>query len=170
MKARWQAFKKRHWDGRAARERRAIVFAALALSPILAYFLFWQPAHVANKKLRADVPNMRIQAAHLRTQLAEAERLRHSPHPAVFDATALKVAVEASALRHNIRDAISTLDAQEPNAVRITLASVSFEQWMLWLRDLQQEQHIRAESVGIAALPLAGMVKVSATLNNGGTH
>lgn len=170
MKARWQVFKKRHWDGRAASERRAIAFAALALSPLLAYFLLWQPAHAANKKLRADIPAMRTQAVHLRTQMAEVEMLRHHPHPALLDATALKTAVEESALRHKMRDAISSLDAQEPNAVRITLASVSFEQWLNWLRDLQQEQHIRAESVGIAALTQAGMVKVSATLTNGGAQ
>ena len=170
MKARWQAFRKRHWNGRAARERRAIVVGALALSPLLVYFLLWQPAHVASAKLRASVPAMRAQAAHLRTQAVEAETLRHHPRPAVLDADALKKAVEESAMRHQMRDAITSLDAQQPNAVRITLAAVSFEQWLNWLRNLQQEQHIRAESVGIAALPQAGMVKVNATLTNGGTQ
>lgn len=170
MKARWQAFKKRHWDGRAARERRAIALATLILSPFLAYFLLWQPAHVANKKLRIAIPIMRAQTAHLRTQMAEVEMLRHHPHPAILNASALKAAVEASAQRHKMRDAISSLDTQEPNAVRITLASVSFEQWVNWLRALQQEQHIRAESVGIAALTQVGMVKISATLTNGETH
>lgn len=168
MKARWLAFKKRHWDGRVARERRAIALAVLALSPLLAYFLLWQPAHVANTRLRADVPVMRAQAVRLHAQAGEVEMLRHSPHPAVLDANALKLAVEASAVRHQMREAITTLDAQEPRAVRITFSSVSFEQWLHWLRDLQQEQHVRAESAGIAALPQAGMVRVSATLVNGG--
>lgn len=170
MKARWLAFKKRHWDGRAARERRAIALGALILSPLLAYFLLWQPAHVANTKLRANVPAMRAQAAHLRTQAAEAETLRHHPHLAVLDANMLKTAIEESAERHQMRNAITNLDAQQPNAVRITLATVPFEQWLNWLRSLQQEQHIRAESVGIAALPQPGMVKISATLTNGGTQ
>lgn len=170
MKARWQAFKKRHWDGRAARERRAIALATLGLSPFLAYFLLWQPAYVANKKLRVAIPAMRAQAAHLRTQMAEVEMLNHRPHPAILDATSLRAAVEASSLRHKMRDAISSLDAQEPNAVRVTLASVSFEEWVNWLRVLQQEQHIRPESVGIAALTQPGMVKISATLTNGETH
>jgi len=169
MKARWQAFKKRHWDGRTAHERRTITFTALVLSPLLAYFLLWQPAHTANKKLRASIPTMRAQAAHLHTQAEEVEMLRHRPHPAMLDATALKTAVEASALRHKMREAISSLDAQKPNAVRIMLASVSFEQWVYWLRDLQQEQHIRVESVSIAALPQPGLVKINATLTNGGT-
>lgn len=170
MKARWQALRKRHWDDRAARERRAIIVGALALSPLLVYFLLWQPAHVASAKLRASVPAMRAQAAHLRTQAVETETLRHHPRPAILDADALKKAIEESAVRHQLRDTITSLDAQQPNAVRITLAAVSFAQWLNWLRSLQQEQHIRAESVGIAAMPQAGMVKVNATLTNGGTQ
>lgn len=170
MKARWLAFRKRHWDGRAARERRALALGALVLSPLLAYFLVWQPAHVAGAKLRDSAPVMRAQAAQLRTQAVEAETLRHRPHPAVLDASALRAAVEESAVRHQMREALTSLDAQQPNAVRITLAAVSFEQWLNWLRSLQQEQHIRAESVGIAPLPQAGIVKINATLTNGGVQ
>lgn len=170
MKTRWLAFKKRHWDSRAARERRALALGALVLSPLLAYFMIWQPAHVAGAKLRDSVPVMRAQAVHLRAQAAEAETLRHRPHPAVLDASALKVAVEESAARHQMREALASLDAQQPNAVRITLAAVSFEQWLNWLRSLQQEQHIRAESVSIAPLPQTGIAKISATLTNGGAQ
>lgn len=167
MKARWQAFRKRHWDGRAANERRAIALAAWVLTPLLAYFLLWQPAHHANAGLRASIPALRIQAALLRTQASEAEALRHRSRPAVLDANALKAAVEESAARHKLRDTLSTLDAGGANSVRITLAAVSFEQWLHWLRDLQQEQHIRAESAAIAALPQTGMVRINATLTNG---
>lgn len=170
MKARWQAFRKRHWDGRAASERRAIALGALVLSPLFAYFLIWQPAHVAGAKMRDSVPAMRAQAEHLRAQAEEAETLRHHPKPAVLDANALKTAVEESAMRHQMREALTSLDVQPPNGVRITLTAVSFEQWLNWLRNLQQEQHIRAESVGIAPLPQTGMVKISATLTNGGAQ
>lgn len=168
MKARWLAFRKRHWDGRTVRERRALMLAALVLFPVIAYFLLWQPAHVANTQLRASVPAMRAQAAHLRTQAAEVEMLRHRPRPAMLDASALKTAIVESAVRHKMRDAISALDAEGPHAVRLTLAAVSFEQWLQWLRDLQQEQHIRAESASIAALPQSGLVKINATLTIGG--
>ena len=170
MKARWLAFKKRYWDARAANERRAISLGALLLSPLIAYFLLWQPAHVASAKLHASVPAMRAQAAHLRAEVIEAETVRHLPHPAVLDANALKTAVEESAVRHQMRTAITSLDAQQPNAVRVTLVAVSFEKWINWLRSLQQEQHIRVESTGVAPLPQIGMVKINATLINGGTE
>jgi type II secretory pathway component PulM len=170
MKARWQAFKKRYWDGRAAQERRIIGMGALILSPIIAYFLLWQPAHLANTKLLVSVSAMRSQAAHLRLQAVEAETVRHLPQPAILDANALKSAIEESAVRHQLRSAISSLDAQPPNTVRMTLDSVSFDQWVNWLRSLQQEQHIRVASGGIAPLPQKGFVKINATLINGGAE
>lgn len=170
MNARWLELKKRYWDSRAARERQALSLAALILLPLFAYMMLWQPAHSAVKKLHASVPAMRAQAARLTAQANEVARLRHLPQPAVLDASTLKETVETVAENHQLRDAFSTIDAQEPNAVRITLASVSFEQWLRWLRELQQEQNVRADSVNIVALPQAGMVKISATLTNGGAQ
>ncbi|MBI3903321.1 MAG: type II secretion system protein M [Nitrosomonadales bacterium] len=170
MKAHWIAFKKRNWDGRDVRERRMLGFAALILLPLLAWSLLWQPAHVATAKLRAEVPAMRAQAAHLRAQAEEAAALHHSALPAVLDARALKTAVEESATRHGMHDALSTLDAQEPNAVRVTLASVAYTQWLDWSRTLQREQHLRVDSANIVALPQTGMVKINATLSNGGAQ
>ena len=170
MKANWLTFKKQYWDARSPQERNALKLAAWVLTPVLLYFVLWQPAHNAVQKLHVSVPGMYMSAERLRNHASEVEMLRHRPKPALLDAVALKSAVEDSALRHNLREAISTLDLQQPNAVRISFVSVSFEQWLRWLRALQQEQHIRADSVSVATLSQAGMVKVSATLVNGGSQ
>lgn len=167
MKARWIDFRKRHWDGRSARERQILAFSALLLLPVIIYWLLWQPAHHSSLKLRASVPVLRAQAGQMRVQVAEVERLRHQPRPAVLDAGALKSAIEASATRYQLREVLSSLDAAGPNSVRMTLASVSFEQWLGWLRNLERESHIRAESVSVTALPQPGLVAVNATLTNG---
>jgi len=170
MKAGWLEFKKRNWESRSAQERKVLKLTVWALIPVLIYFVLWQPAHLAVKKLRVSVPLMHMEAERLHTQAGEVEMLRHRPKPAMLDAVAMKSTIEDSASRHSLREAVSTLDLQEPNAVRITFASVSFEQWLRWLRALQQEQHIRADSVSVAVLPQAGMVKISATLVNGGAQ
>lgn len=167
MKARWIEFRKRHWDGRSMRERQVLAFSALLLLPVVAYWLLWQPAYSASTKLRATVPLLRAQAEQMRAQVAEAEALRHRPRPAVLDDGALKQAIEASATRHQLREALSSLDAAGPHSVRMTLVSVPFEQWLGWLRDLERENHIRAESVSVTALPQPGLVAVNATLTNG---
>ncbi|MDR2195384.1 MAG: type II secretion system protein M [Gallionellaceae bacterium] len=170
MNARWQTFKKNVWDSRSAQERRTLMIAAWILVPLLAYAVLWYPAHTAVNKLRVEIPAMRAQAAHMRVEAEEAAALRHAPQPALLDAAALKTAIEESAARHQLRAAITSLDAQPPHAVRITLDAVSFEQWLAWLRSLQSEQHVRADSLVITALPQTGAVKVSATLVNGGSQ
>lgn len=168
MKAAWLNFKKSNWDSRSLQERKVLKFAAWGLLPVLIYLVLWQPARTAVKKLHVGVPAMHMQTERLRSQSSEVEMLRRRPKPALLDAVALKSTLEDSAVRHGLREAISTLDLQQPNAVRISLVSVSFEQWLRWLRVLQQEQHIRADSVSVAMLPQTGMVKISATLINGG--
>ena len=170
MKANWLTFKARYWDVRSQQERNAAKLAGWILAPVLVYFVMWQPAHNAVRKLRASMPVMYVEAERLRNHASEVELLRHRPKPALLDAVALKSAVEDSASRYNLREAISTLDLQQPNAVRISFASVSFEQWLHWLQAIQLEQHIRADSVSVATLPQAGMVKISATLTNGGSQ
>lgn len=167
MKALGLAVRKRYWDARASAERRMIALAASILLPLLALFLLWQPAHNAVARLRVSVPAMRMQAALLRDQTAEVARLSHYPRPALLDGNALKSVIETSAEQHHIREAITALDAQGPGSVRVTLDSVSFDQWLLWLRDLQQEQHVRVDSAGVAALAQPGMVKIISTLTNG---
>ncbi len=168
LKVHSQAFIKKHWLSRTPSERQILTLAASILLPLLTYLLLWQPAHTAVEKLHLNLPVMRAQALQLHAQAAEVARLRHLPKPAVLDAHSLKSAVEATLARHQMRDALSALDTQEPNAVQITLAAISFEQWLYFLHELQQEQHVRAESISIAALPQTGMVKITATLSNGG--
>jgi type II secretory pathway component PulM len=170
MNAHWLTFKKQNWDSRSLQERRVIKFSAWALAPVLVYFILWQPAHTAVQKLHASVPVMSMEVERLRNQAGEVEMLRHRPKPALLDALAMKSTIEDSASRHNLRESISTLDLQQPNAVRITFSSVSFEQWLRWLKSMQQEQHIRADSVSVVMLPQTGMVKISATLINGGAQ
>lgn len=170
MKSSWLEFRKQHWDARSAQERMVMRYTGWALLPLLIYLILWQPAHDAVKKLQLAVPAMTRQAEKLRVQADEVEMLRHRAKPALLGAVALKTSVEESAQRHGLSVGISGLDLQEPNAVRISFASVPFEQWLLWLRALQQEQHIRADSVSVAMLPQAGMVKINATLINGGTQ
>ena len=167
MKTRWQELSSKHWNNRPVQERRIIAIASTLLFPIVFYFLLWQPAHHAVAMLHNTLPVLQAQALKLREQSAEVDALRHRPELAALDATALKSSIAESAARHQLRASITSLETQEPNGARITCDAVSFALWINWLRELEQEQHIRAEAISISALPQSGMVKVSATLNNG---
>lgn len=167
MKARLIALRLQHWDARPLPERRSIIIGASVVLPLLAYFLLWQTAHDAVGTLRKTLPKLRMQTEQMRLTAAQIEELRHRPQLAVMDALAVKTAVEESATRHQLRDALTSIAPQEPNGVRITITSVSFEAWLNWLRELQTSQHIRVDSVAITRLAEPGMVAVKATLTNG---
>jgi type II secretory pathway component PulM len=169
MKARLQIWRQQHWDTRPLSERRSILIGAGLIFPLLAYFLLWQPAHDALGKLHATLPKLRLQAEQMRLAGTLVGEMRHRPQLAVMDAAAVKTSIETSASRHQLRDALTTITAQEPNGVRITLNSVSFEKWLVWLRELQESQHIRVDSAAITPLSEAGMVSIRATLINGNT-
>lgn len=165
MKARLQILRQQHWDKRLLHERRAILFGAAIVLPLLTYFLLWQPSHDAVGKLRKTLPQLRMQTEQMHLASAQIEALRHRPQLAVMDALAVKRAIESSATTHGT--SLTTIDAQEPNGVRITLAAISFEKLLIWLRELQTSQHIRVDSISVTKLSDPGMVAVRATLTNG---
>jgi general secretion pathway protein M len=169
MKARLQKLREQHWENRAPNERKLIAIGALITLPLLSFFLLWQPAHESVAKLHTRLPQLRIQNEQMHQASVTIEDLRHRPQLATMDSLAVKTAIEESAIRHQLRAAVTTLDLHEPNGVRITLTSVSFAKWLIWLRELQQTQHIRIESVAITPLAEPGLVAVRATLTNGNT-
>ena len=167
MNARLQQLRQQHWDARPPQERKWIAVGALCLSPLLAYLLLWQPAHESLGKLHGTLPQLRIQTEQMRLASAQVEEMRHRPQLAVLNGSAIKAAVEESAAQHQLREALTTIEVQEPNGVRVTLVSVSFEKWLGWLRELQQSQHIRIETIAITPLSDSGLVAIRATLTNG---
>lgn len=167
MKTRWQELRTKYWINRPAHERRMITIAVIILLPIVYYYLLWQPAHQTVKKLQFTLPSLQAQLLKMKDQAAEVDMLRHRPVISALDATSLKSSVTDSASRHQLSGSITSLEAQEPNAVHLTCDAISFSAWINWLHELEQEQHIRADAISISPLAQAGMVKISATLTNG---
>ncbi len=166
MKATWEQFRKTAWDSRPPQDRRALTFAAAVLAPILAYLVLWQPAHSGVDRLQAQLPAMRTQAALMKREAREVDVLRQQAKPAMLNPSAMKTAIENSAEAFQLRGAIQSLEGMEPNGVRISFSSVPYAQWLDWVRRLQQEQHIRVDTLSVVALQTEGMVKIDATLVN----
>lgn len=170
MKSRLNTLRAQHWATRSQNERRSIVAGGALLLPLLGYFIFWQPAHDAVKKLHHNLPQLHIQTEQIRQAAVKVEEMRHRPQIATLDASAVTAAIDESATRHQLRALFTTLSAQEPNGTRLTASSISFEKWISWLRELEQSQHIRVDSLSITPLAQPGMVAVRATLTNGATQ
>lgn len=167
LNARWQELKKTSWGNRPLRERRVLAAGAAVLAPAVFYSLLWLPAHDGVDRLDKNLPLLRLQAAQMQRQVAEADTLRQRAQPAMLNPTAMKAVLENSAAAYQMRGAIESMEAVEPNGVRISLSSVPYAQWLEWVRSLQRDQHIRVETLSVVALQTGGMVKISATLVNG---
>lgn len=167
MNARLKAVREQYWTTRPAHERRLLLAVGAVVLPFLAYALLWRPAHQEVAKLQLLLPAQRIQAASMQQWAKEIDELRHRPAIAVLAPNALRAGVEESAVRHQVRAAINSIEVQEPNGVRVVIDAMSFARWLDWLRSLQQEQHIRVESLAITSLQETGMVSIRATMVSG---
>lgn len=169
LKTRWQQFRKTSWDSRSTQDRRALMAAAVVLAPILVYFVLWQPAHAGVARLEEKLPAMRTQAGLMKREVREIEVLQQQAKPTMLNPTEMKTIIENSAEASQLRSAIQSLEGMEPNGVRISFSSVPYALWLNWIRRLQQEQHIRVNTLSVVALQTEGMVKIDATLVNGVT-
>lgn len=167
MKTRWKELRSKYWNGRTAQEKRVIIVSGVVLIPVIYYFFLWQPAHNAVTKLKKTIPILQAQSLKMIDQASEVDALRHRPLLAGLDAAALKSSIIDSASRYQLSSALTSFELLKSNGVRITCDSISFAALISWLHVLEQEQHIRPDSISITALPQSGMVKISATLTNG---
>ncbi|HEY6096237.1 MAG TPA: type II secretion system protein M [Gallionellaceae bacterium] len=166
MKKYWNDIKSRYWNTRSKHEQQ-ILMVLIGVSLLLGFYLvLWRPAHSGVAKLQNSLPMLRVQATRLQQQAIEVEALRHRPKPAILDADNLKAAIEASAQRQQLRSALTSISLQDEHTVRLTFDSVPFSPWLKWLRNLQREQNVRAETVSVTATPQPGYVSASLTLTN----
>ncbi len=64
------------WQQLALRERGLVMLGIAVLVLGVAYLLLWEPAALGIRKLEADLPQLRVEAASLRAMADEAQRLR----------------------------------------------------------------------------------------------
>lgn len=167
LRARWLQFKKQSWDSRSAQDRRILTVLAVVLAPLIAYVLLWQPAHTGVARLETSLPLMRFQADWMRRQAEQVDMLQQRAKPSLLNPSEMKTAVERSAEAYQLRSAIESMEGIEPDGLRIAFSAVPYARWLEWARHLQQDQHIRIDTLDVVALHTEGMVKINATLVNG---
>ena len=64
------------WQQLALRERGLVMLGVSVLLLVVGYLLLWEPAALGIRKLEADLPQLRVQAASMRAMADEAQRLR----------------------------------------------------------------------------------------------
>ncbi len=151
---------RRAWESRAPRERMVIAALAAVLGTASILWVL-HSADRARGQLGPSIAALRTQAALLDQQAAEHELLRATPAPPASP-TDLRTLVQARVDAARLSGALTRLEAQDADHVRITFGAVSFADWLAWIAALQA-QHVRLESARVEALAAPGLVSVSAT-------
>ena len=98
------------WTGRVPRERRVLAFGLAALGALVFYAFVWQPAVDGVRRLQADLPGLRAQAAEVLAMAEETKGLRAAGGQAV----ALTPDTRMAAVRRSLERAGLLRDAPSP--------------------------------------------------------
>lgn len=160
MKERFQQF----WMQASPRERWLVGGGFGLLLIVLLVFYVWQPIVRDRQKLRANLPQLRINAEQMRLNAAEVVRLKTLPSSASLPNGGIRGAVEKSAVAFKLRDSMGQISMEGDGRISISMATVTFDNWVRWLGHLQEQYRIRLESCRVEALPQPGMVRIKAVL------
>ncbi len=156
MKQAWQTF----WLARNARERAILTVGGVFVLLALLYGLAWLPISEGRKKLVANLPQLRADAAQMRANLQEITGLQANTGAASGDA---RQAIESALQAAGMRDKVSAIDRVDSQRVRLTLNGVAFDGLLGLLENVQSQQRLRVETLQIQAAE-SGRVKGSVTL------
>ncbi len=156
MKHAWNEF----WQARNPRERMILSYGGVFLLLALLYGLAWLPVSEGRKKLSRNLPQLRVDAAQMRSGAQELTGLQANIGAALGDA---RQAVESGLQSANLRDKVSAVDRIDAQRVRLTLNGVAFDALLLFFENMQTQQRLRVESLQIQAAE-SGRVKGNVTL------
>ena len=162
MKQAWRTF----WQARNARERALLTIGSSFLMLVLLYGMAWLPISEGRKKLSTSLPQLRAEAAQMRTNLQEITALQgNGPRPPGTGAASgdARQAVESGLQAAGLRDKVSAVDRVDKQRVRLTLNGVAFDGFLGFLESMQSQQRLRVEILQIQAAE-SGRVKGSVTL------
>jgi len=148
------------WKSRTPRERWVITGLAIILI-IASYGWFVTSAHQVRTRLHSSMATLRAQAAQLRRDVSEYERLRAAP-PVSVTPVDLRILIKSQADALGVSRSLVEPEMQGSDQIRVVLNSLPFADWLSFVAAMQMQQ-VRLDNSRIQALPEPGMVSVTAT-------
>jgi type II secretory pathway component PulM len=143
-------------QGRSEREMRVVLALASIVALLLVFALVWLPLERARTRLQSELPTLRASLDAMRTQAAEAKRLRAMP--LAGNGAAPLAALAASP------PAGCQVTVLDPRRVRISAADASFTAIVEWLSAAQASHGLHVDSAHVEALGVPGRVKADIVL------
>ncbi|MCR4347280.1 MAG: type II secretion system protein M [Sulfuricaulis sp.] len=148
------------------RDRWLLIGGAVGLL-LVVYLSLWLPMQRELSRLRASVPQGKIQLAQMRVQAMEISQLRASGRVPQAGGNLL-VNLEQSATANGIRSRIIRMEPEGNGGARLSLEGVHFNALIGWLASLQNQGGVRIEKATFEAQPAAGTVNARLVLRSAG--
>jgi general secretion pathway protein M len=148
-----------YWLARTEQERKYLAGGGAVVLAALVYMLFVAPALNGREKLRAQLPQLRVEAANLQALAQEAGELARQPAVQVTPMT--KESLTASLAARSITPA-SLVNSGD--FAKLQVNGVAFANLYAWLDAQRRENRIVADDVAVTAGSPAGQVDAVLTL------
>lgn len=142
------------WQARNFRERLVLGAGTGFLLLAILYAYLWLPMQQQRANLQASLPALREQAQRMHTQMAEVKDLRTHAIPA--GNSDLRASLAQSAQAQGL--ALGNIVMQDTGHATVQLPTCAYLKVMAWLLKLQDQYHIRPQSVQLKAAGTPGMV------------
>jgi type II secretory pathway component PulM len=149
------------WRGRTHRERTALACGGLAVVLLLLYAFVWEPLRAEQKRLRAALPALRVQAAQFAVDAAEARRLRGGNH-AASTSEAPRSAIESAAATVGLRPRIKSVAEGADGRFQVAVEPMPYDALVRWIGTLTSGAGVTLESVQLRPGATSGTVIVDA--------
>lgn len=167
IKAMWQRVSLERLRTLPPRERWLYIGGGVAVLLIL-YLSLWLPVQRELSRLRALVPQEKVQLAQMRIQAMEINQLRASGRVPLGGGNLL-ANLEQSATASGIRARITRMEPEGNNGARLALDGVHFNALISWLANLQTQGGVRIEKATFEGQPAsAGTVNARVVLRSAG--
>lgn len=150
------------WTQRAAREKLALVLAAVVLFGAIVYLLLIEPAATGIPRLERSLPAARMQAARLDQLLAEVASLKARPQVAVLTAAEARAALEKSLEGSGLK--ASRITPLSDGDLQLAFSNVPYAAWSTWLAGAERELGARAAVVSARTTATPGAADIELVL------
>jgi general secretion pathway protein M len=148
-----------YWQQRDARERRMLLLGLTVVVLGFVYGVLIDPALSGRAKLKAQIPQLRLQAARMDALAKQSTEL--SSLNAENIAPVSREMVESGLTRRSVK--IQSISVND-DIVRLQLGTVAYGNLMEWLLEVQKTARLTVEDAKLTALPEPGMVEAVLTL------
>lgn len=154
-----------YWNNLQQRERRLVIAGGALLAALLAYLLVWEPLVQRTEQARAAVEELQQQLQWMRQASAEARRLSRGRPVAGSREQSLLAVADSSARRLQLGGAITRIQPDGEQRVRVWLAAASFDALLEWFDDLAR-RGIQLNSVVVERTAIPGAVDARLVLES----